>query len=54
MVQIAQASDILQDGTQDPTLPCDGISIGLGFDAVLDQLGPMVAPKPPPPNPCGG
>lgn len=30
---IAQASDILQDGTQDPAKACDGISIGLGFEA---------------------
>ena len=51
--QIAQASDILTDGTQDPTKPCDGISIGLGFDGALVQLGTPVAPPPPPTNPCG-
>jgi hypothetical protein len=50
--QIGQASDILQDGTQDPTKSCDGISVGLGFDAVVDQLGPTVAPVTTP-NPCG-
>ena len=30
---VRQASDILVDGTQDPTKACDGISIGLGFTA---------------------
>jgi hypothetical protein len=54
LAQIAQASDILHDGTQDPSKTCDGISIGLGFDAAADQLGPSVAPPPPPPDPCGG
>jgi hypothetical protein len=51
---IAQASDILHDGTQDPTKPCDGISIGLGFNAALVQLGGISPPPPPapPPNPC--
>ena len=33
--QIAQASDILVDGTQDPSKPCDGNSIGLGFTAAV-------------------
>jgi hypothetical protein len=50
--QIEQAADILQDGTQNPALPCDGISIGIGFDAVAVQLGPIGPPAPPPPNPC--
>jgi hypothetical protein len=49
---IAQASDILHDGTQDPTKPCDAISIGLGFEAVREQLGPVVQPSPPPPDVC--
>jgi hypothetical protein len=31
--QIQQASDILSDGTNASGKPCDGISIGLGFDA---------------------
>jgi hypothetical protein len=50
--QISQASDIMQDGTQDPTQTCDGISIGLGFDAAADQLGPTVPAPTPPANPC--
>ena len=49
--QIAQASDIMSDGTQDPTQTCDGISIGLGFDGALVQVGAAVAPTSPP-NPC--
>ncbi len=41
--QITQASDIMADGSQDPTQTCDGISIGIGFDAELVQLGPIAA-----------
>lgn len=50
--QITQASDILQDGTQDPTKTCNGISIGIGFDAELVQLGDVVPPPDPKPDPC--
>jgi hypothetical protein len=42
--EIAQASDIMHDGTQDPTKTCDGISIGLGFDADIVKIGPVAAP----------
>ncbi len=31
--QIEESTDILADGTQDPDKDCDGISIGLTFDA---------------------
>lgn len=41
-----QASDILADGSQDPTATCDGISIGLGFDMKEVQLG-VVGPMAP-------
>ena len=51
--QISQAADILLDGTQDPTQICDGISIGLGFDASVVQLGPIAPATPPPVDPCG-
>ena len=37
--ELIQASDIMQDGTQDPTKTCDGISIGIGFEARVVQLG---------------
>jgi hypothetical protein len=50
--QIRQASDIMQDGTQDPTKECDGISIGLGFTMKSAQLGAVAPPPPPPPDPC--
>ena len=42
--QFQQASDILDDGTQDPTQSCDGISIGIGFTASRVQLGATVPP----------
>jgi len=50
--QVRQAADILLDGTQDPSKPCEGISIGLGFTMKSAQLGPVAPPPPPPPNPC--
>lgn len=50
--QIAQASDILSDGSQDPTKSCDGISIGLGFDAALVKLGTIAPEAMPQPDPC--
>jgi hypothetical protein len=53
--QISQASDILHDGTNVPGVPCDGISIGLGFDAdeVAIPVSADVAAAPAvPPDPC--
>jgi hypothetical protein len=50
--QIRQASDIMQDGTQDPTMMCNGISIGLGFTAKSIQLGGIGPASPPPATPC--
>lgn len=41
--EFEQASDIMIDGTNEPAAFCDGISIGLGFDAVAVQMGPAVA-----------
>jgi len=52
--QIRQASDIMQDGTQDPTKECDGITIGLGFTMKATQFGAVIPSPPPPPDPCGG
>jgi hypothetical protein len=51
--QIMQGSDILSSGTNAPGVPCDAISIGLGFEA--DEIGNVTrvtADPPPPPNPC--
>jgi len=43
LTQVRQASDIMADGTQDPTKTCDGISTGLGFEmaaALINGVGP--------------
>ena len=43
LAEVRRASDILSDGTQDPTKTCDGISIGLGFEmkaADIAGVGP--------------
>ncbi len=50
--QIRQASDMLNDGTQDPTKMCNGISIGLGFTAKAISLGGIGPASPPPAMPC--
>ena len=44
--QIRQASDIMADGTQDPEKPCNGISMGLGFEMKAVQLGEVGPPTP--------
>ncbi len=46
--QIRQDSDILNDGTQDKTKTCDGISIGFGFtmkEVQLGGIGPKATPS---------
>jgi hypothetical protein len=53
LTDVAQASDILQDGTQDPTKTCDAITIGIGFQATVAEVGPMVDAAPPT-DPCKG
>jgi hypothetical protein len=51
--QVRQASDIMQDGTNgDPTKTCDGISIGLGFNAKAVKLGVVAPVSEPPDDPC--
>ena len=52
--QIRQASDIMVDLTNVAGVSCNGISIGLGFDAVLVANPTKIAkdPLPVPPNPC--
>ncbi|MFO0760862.1 MAG: hypothetical protein U0359_30575 [Byssovorax sp.] len=49
--EIKQEADILDNGKQDSAQTCQGISIGLGFDAVKVLLGAPVA-VPAPPDPC--
>ncbi len=45
--KIRRASDIMADGTQDPTKTCDGISLGIGFDATEVAIGSLetIAPS---------
>lgn len=51
--QIRAASDIMQDGTNgDPTKECDGISVGLGFEAKAIQLGGVAPAATAPTDPC--
>jgi hypothetical protein len=50
--QIRSSSDIMKDGTQDPGMTCDGISIGLGFDAVAVRVGDVRDQQPVQPDPC--
>jgi hypothetical protein len=53
--QIRQASDIMADGTNgDPTKTCNGISIGLGFNAKAVKLGAVAPATPAPIDPCAG
>ncbi|NUP11785.1 MAG: hypothetical protein HOW73_37535 [Polyangiaceae bacterium] len=47
---VRQASDIMNDGTQDPNAVCNGISVGLGFtatDVTIGTMGPAEQPVPP-------
>jgi len=50
--QIRQASDIMVDGTQNPAMMCNGISMGLGFTAKSIQLSAIGPASPPPAMPC--
>ncbi|RYE82260.1 MAG: hypothetical protein EOO75_20965 [Myxococcales bacterium] len=49
--QLRAASDIMVDGTQDPTKVCNGISLGVGFETRASSKGAAVAP-PLAPDPC--
>jgi len=50
--QLRGASDIMKDGTQSPGATCDGIAIGLGFEAKPIMLGTIAEATPPQPDPC--
>jgi hypothetical protein len=41
---VRQSSDIMADGTQDPTKTCNGITIGFGFEMREVQLGEVGPP----------
>lgn len=49
---IRQASDILADGTQDPNQPCNGLSIGIGFEAAPVVVAGIANAPAPTPDPC--
>ncbi len=51
--QIEQASDIMNDGTNAQGATCNGISVGIGFNAKqIANPTKVVQPPTPPPNPC--
>jgi hypothetical protein len=51
--QIRQASDIMNNGTNGAGQTCNGISVGIGFDAKrIANPTKVVAPPPPPTDPC--
>lgn len=50
--QIRQASDIMADGTQNPSAECNGISLGIGFEALPVRVGAIAPPAEPAPDPC--
>jgi hypothetical protein len=52
MTQIRQASDIMNDGTQDPMATCDGISVGLGFTMLSTGIDGVAPQAPPQADPC--
>lgn len=52
MQTIRNASDIMKNGTQNPGATCDGISIAIGFDANLVELGDVAEPSEPTPSSC--
>lgn len=52
MQTIRNASDIMKNGTQNPGATCDGISIAIGFDAEIVELGGVAEPSEPTPSTC--
>jgi len=50
---VRESADIMLDGTAgDPSETCNGISIGLGFNASAAMLGEVAPADPEPPDPC--
>ncbi len=50
--QMKQSQDILLDGTNNPAVACNGISIGIGFSAKRVASPTMAMSLPPPKKPC--
>lgn len=50
--QLRRASDIMDDGTQDPNKTCNAISVGIGFTLYPVQFGKIGPASPPPMMPC--
>jgi hypothetical protein len=46
LMSIRRMSDIMDDGTQDPTATCNGISFGLEFEMAIVSLGDVGPPGP--------
>ena len=51
-LQVRQTSDIMVDGTQDPTATCNAISVGLGFTMSEVRLGQIAPAAVQPVDPC--
>lgn len=49
---IIDAVDIRENGQADPGEPCQGISFGIGLNAMIARRGTVVDPRPPEPDPC--
>jgi len=53
LTNIRRTADIMSDGSNgDSSETCDGISVGLGFEARAVSLGEVAAELPPPDDPC--
>jgi hypothetical protein len=50
--QIRQASDMIDDGKQDPNKTCNAISVGIGFTMLPISFGKISPPAQPVQNPC--
>jgi hypothetical protein len=53
LAEIEDAQDVLSDGTNPEGMPCNAISIGLGFTADAIAQPDMLAPAITMPDPCG-
>lgn len=49
---IFESADMRLDGSVDPLLACDAISLGIGFEAARVQVGGVANPVPAILDPC--